>query len=226
MSRPPGGAGLRDGYIEAVRTLTLGLIALRGNSLVLGPLELLRYGPPKVTADAVEWPVEGGLLSRRPGGTWRIESAGGTVRARLSGWVPALPRPIYSLTQLQVHLLFTRLYLLRLHGRDPAPGAPATRGDRLKAATVDAAFCITIAGLTGRRRPRRVMLIAAAYHVACWSLFGRTLGGLVMRQRVVAVDGSRVTPTQALLRFLLLPVSWITRRPLHDEAAATDVITD
>jgi uncharacterized RDD family membrane protein YckC len=91
---------------------------------------------------------------------------------------------------------------------------------------VDAALCFTLAGLTGRRRLRRVVAIAIAYHVVCWSVSGRTLGGLVMRQRVVAVDGSRLTPTQSLLRLALLPASWILRRPVHDEIACTEVITD
>jgi uncharacterized RDD family membrane protein YckC len=62
------------------------------------------------------------------------------------------------------------------------------------------------------------------YHAACWSVWGRTLGGLVLRQRVVAVDGTPLAPTQSLLRFVLLPMSWITRRPLHDEIARSVVI--
>jgi uncharacterized RDD family membrane protein YckC len=71
-----------------------------------------------------------------------------------------------------------------------------------------------------------VLGIAAAYHIACWSTSGRTLGGLVMRQRVVAVDGSRLTVMQAAFRFLTLPLAWVTRRSSHDELAGTDVIVD
>lgn len=222
----PTGAELRDSYVETVRVLTFGLVALRDNSLRLGRVELLRFGTPKVTRSAVEWPIEGGLLSGIPGGRWRLEAKGGRVQASLDAWVPRLPRLVYALTQLQVHMLFTRLYLLRVRGREPAPGVRATQNDRLSAAAVDAAFCLTLAGLTGRRRLGRTLAIAAIYHVACWSVTGRTLGGLVMRQRVIAVDGSRLTPTQALLRFALLPMSWITGRPVHDERAATDVISD
>ena len=66
--------------------------------------------------------------------------------------------------------------------------------------------------------------IAAAYHIACWSTSGRTLGGLVVGQRVVAVDGSRPTVLQSVVRLLALPLAWITRRPIHDELAGTDVI--
>jgi len=40
------------------------------------------------------------------------------------------------------------------------------------------------------------------------------------------VDGSRLTPAQSLLRLSLLPASWIARRPIHDEMASTEVITD
>ena len=43
---------------------------------------------------------------------------------------------------------------------------------------------------------------------------------------LVAVDGSRLTPTQSLLRLVVLPASWLTRRPVHDELAATEVIQD
>jgi uncharacterized RDD family membrane protein YckC len=64
------------------------------------------------------------------------------------------------------------------------------------------------------------------YHVACWSLFGRTFGGAVMRQRVVAWDGSKVTPAQALFRLALVPASWLTGKPMHDQLAATTVVND
>jgi hypothetical protein len=225
VSAPPSGARLRDTYLEAIRTLTLGLVAVRGNSLVFGPFELLRFGRPRVTRTSVDWAAEGGMLAGRPGGRWRVQASGGRVEATLTGYVPRLPRPLYLLTQLQVHQLFTRLYLLRLHGREPAPGVRATSQDRLSAAAVDIAFCLSLAGLTGRRRLRRAVAIAVAYHVVSWSTTGRTLGGLVLRQRVVAVDGSRLTPTQSLLRLVLLPASWITRRPVHDDIACTEVIS-
>jgi uncharacterized RDD family membrane protein YckC len=67
--------------------------------------------------------------------------------------------------------------------------------------------------------------IAAAYHVACWSLSGRTLGGLVVGQRVIATDGSRPTVEQAIVRLLTMPLGWF-RRPIHDELAGTEVIVD
>jgi RDD family len=220
------GEALRDAYVDTLSSLTLSLVRLRENAIVFGPLTLLRFGEPTITNDAVEWPIEGGLLAREPGGRWRLHASGHRVEASLAGYRPRLPRAVYMLTHLRIHQLFTRLYLLRLHGREPAPGVPATAEDRWRAAAVDVAFCLTIARMTGRRRIRRTLAIAAAYHVACWSIAGRTLGGLVMRQRVVAVDGSCLTPAQSLLRLALLPLSWITRRPIHDEIAQTEVIAD
>ncbi|HSS60134.1 MAG TPA: RDD family protein [Candidatus Limnocylindrales bacterium] len=220
------GARLRDSYADVLRALTFGFVSLPDNSIRLGPIELLRFGKPAVSRSAVDWPIEGGLLAGGPGGRWRIESSRGQVRATVDGYRPALPRPVYVVSHLQVHQLFTRLYLLRLRGAEPPPGEPAQRRDRLRAAAVDVAMCFTLARFAGRRRPGRLLLVTAAYHVACWSLAGRTLGGLVIRQRVVAYDGSRLTPTQSMLRLALTPLSWLRGRPLHDEIACTTVIRD
>ena len=220
------GTELRDAYVKALPDLTLGLARLRDNSVVVGPFQLLRFGPPRVTESAVEWPIEGGLLAQGRGGSWRIKASRDRVEAQVTGYRPSLPRPLYWASQLNVHLLFTRLYLLRLRGRDPAPGPRASNERRLQAAAVDLAFCLTLAGLTGRRRPARTLAIAIAYHVMCWSLGSRTLGGVVVGQRVVAVDGSRLTPAQSLLRLALMPVAWITGRAVQDELAGSDVIND
>ena len=227
---PFTGARLRDSYLDAVRALDTYLDMM---ITLPGPLELLRFGPPRVTRDAVDWPIEGGLLAGRPGGHWRVEASSAQVEAILTGYRPRLPRLLYTLSHLQVHQLFTRLYLLRVRGGEPAPGVRAAPQDRFRAAAVDVAFCLTLARLSGRRRLRRTLAIAIAYHVGCWSISGRTLGGLVLRQRVVAVDGSRLTPTQSLLRLALLPAAWIDllvrparARPVHDELASTDVISD
>ena len=220
------GAKLRDAYYEAVRKLTLGLASIRGDAVMVGPFTVLRFGAPKVTRNAVDWPIEGGLLTGAPGGHWRVQATSGRVEATVTGFSPRLPRFLYWPTHLQVHQLFTRLYLLRLRGTEPEVGEPASPENRFRAGTIDLAFCMTLARITGRRRPRRALAIAAAYHVVCWSVFGRTLGGAVMRQRVVAWDGSKLTPAQALFRLVLTPASWLTGRPVHDELAATTVVVD
>ena len=223
VEHPLTGAQLRDAYCDTVAALTFGLVRFEGGAVRIGPIQLLRFGEPLVDSTSVDWPIEGGLLARG-GGRWRIESKNGTVTAAATGHRPAIPRPLYDLTHLQVHLLATRLYLLRLRGLQVSPGIEARREDRVRAAAVDLAFCLTLARLTGRRRPRRALLIAAAYHVACWSLARRTLGGLVMREQVVALDGSRPSVAQSIYRFALLPLSWVAGRPVHDEMAATKVI--
>jgi uncharacterized RDD family membrane protein YckC len=84
-----------------------------------------------------------------------------------------------------------------------------------------------MATILGRRRPRLPMLlgIAAGYHLACWSLSGVTLGGAVMRQRVVAVDGSKVSAGQALVRLALLPIAAARMSRVHDETAGTEVVS-
>ena len=47
-----------------------------------------------------------------------------------------------------------------------------------------------------------------------------------MRQRVVAIDGSPVTPVQAMLRLIAVPFAAFRFRAIHDEVSATDVVTD
>lgn len=224
VPRAVSGARLRDAYAESVRVLTFGVARLEGNAVRIGPLELLRFGEPRVSRHAVDWPIEGGLLAARGGGRWRIACSRGRIEAALEDYSPSLPRLVYAITQLQVHDLFTHLFLLRARGPEPAPGPPARREDRVRGAAVDVAFCLTIARFTGWHRPRGLVPLTAAYHVACWSTMGRTFGGLVMRQRVVSVDGSRLTPRQSLFRLALLPASWLLRKPLHDELAGTTVI--
>jgi len=216
---------LRDSFLPGISAVTLGLVRAGDSSLRVGPFELLRFGAPKLERTGVEWPIVGGLLAGSSGGTWRLHSSGGRLVASVDGYRPRLPAAVYRVTQLPLHHLMTRLYLLRLRGRDPAPGVTATSSNRIRAAAVDLALCATLAGVAGRRRRVRVLLgIALVYHVTCWSISGRTLGGLVMRQRVVSVDGSRLSPAQALVRFIALPISWVRGRPDHDEIACTDVI--
>jgi hypothetical protein len=225
ISRAVTGDELRGAFLEDIQRLTLGLVQVRGSSLYFGPLELLRFGSASVTRSAVEWPIEGGITARKPGGRWRIESAGGRLIASVEGYRPSLPLPVYAVTQLPIHHVITRLHLLRVRGHEPAAGIAATSQDRIRAAAVDIAFCATLAGLIGNRRKMGTLIgIAVAYHVTCWSISGRTLGGVVMRQRVVAVDGSRPSVGQSVVRLLALPIAWVRRRPVQDEVAGTEVV--
>jgi len=225
MSRGVTGAVLRDGFLKDIRLLTLGLVRVRGNSLHLGRIELLRFGRARVSRNRVEWPIEGGLFAGAPGGHLHIEATAGRVAATVEGYRPLLPRPIYMVTQLPIHHLVTRLHLLRVRGRQPAPGVPAEPTKRIAAAAIDIGFCATLAAVSGRRRRVPALLgIAITYHVACWSISGRTLGGMVMGQRLVSVDGSRPTVGQALVRLAALPLSALRLRAIHDEAAGTDVV--
>ena len=226
MPNPITGKTLRDSFPADMEALTFGLIRVKDNALRLGPLELIRFGRPRVTRTSVQWPIEGGLLARSAGGHLRTELLYGRLVESLDGYRPMLPRPIYSLTQVPIHHLLTRLHLLRVRGREPEPGPPADRSRRMAAATIDAALCISAAAIIGRRRRLPVLLgIAAGYHVACWSLSGVTLGGAVMKQRVVAVDGSKVTIGQAIVRLALLPLAALRMRDVHDDIAGTDVVS-
>ena len=221
------GRVLRDTFYADIAVLTFGIVRVRDSSLYLGPIELIRLGRARVTRNRVEWPIEGGILARRAGGHLRTESTGGRLVTKLEGYRPLLPKALYFVTQLPVHHIATRLHLLRVRGRDPATGMPASSPDRWRAAVVDAALCLVLTRLSGRRPRAPVLLgIAGAYHIACWSLWGRTLGGLVMGQRVVAVDGSRPSVGQAVIRFLALPISWVRNSPDQDEMAGTEVIAD
>jgi RDD family protein len=225
MSRPVTGSDLRDGFLKDIASLTLGLVRARDNSLYLGPVELLRFGRARVTRTSVEWPIEGGLFARGPGGRLRIEALRGRLAASVEGYRPFLPLALYVVSQLPVHHLVTRLHLLRVRGRQPAPGVPAEPTKRIAAAAIDLGLCAALAASSGRRRRLPALLgIATAYHVACWSISGRTLGGMLMGQRLVSVDGSRPTLGQALVRLAALPISALRLRAIHDEVAGTDVV--
>ncbi|HKF74635.1 MAG TPA: RDD family protein [Candidatus Dormibacteraeota bacterium] len=222
---PPPPDRLRDAFFDRVSGLTLGAVRAERWRLRLGPLTLLAFDEPAFDGAGWAWPIAGGLLARSPGGVLRFGWRDGLLVGAVDGYRPSLPRPLYRLTQAHVHRLVTRRFLLLLRGRTPAPGVPAGPAPRLVAAAVDVVLC---AAATAALRPRRRLLafgvLAAAYHVACWSMAGRTAGGLVVGQRLVSVDGSRVTLGQALVRLVALPLAARTGRAMHDEAAGTEVV--
>jgi len=216
----PSPERLRDFYFAATERLTLGLVRYRDRALRVGPLTLVSFGEPSRTAHGWSFPITGGVLAAEPGGEVWVSSADGRTTVAVVGYHPSLPLPLYRVTQSLFHHFISRLALLQLRGRVPAEAPPATPPARLAAAAIDAAVCLVLAG----GRWRRALPVAVAYHVACWSFGGLTLGGLLLRQRVVAIDGRAVTPGQALLRLAALPLSLFRLRAVHDEIAGTDVV--
>ena len=226
-SRRVTGRSLRDAFFIDMQALTLGLVRPRGSSLFVGPLEIIRFGPGKTARSSVELSIEGGLAVGAPGGELRIEAVKGVLKAKVEGYRPWLPLPIYVVTQLPLHHLIMRLHLLRERGRLPTPGVPTPPTGRFAAAALDVGLCAALALFTGKgRRLPAFVGITAAYHVACWSSSGHTIGGLVARQRVVSVDGSRVSGGQSFIRLLALPLAALRMRAVHDEIAGTEVIAD
>jgi uncharacterized RDD family membrane protein YckC len=63
---------------------------------------------------------------------------------------------------------------------------------------LDVGACLVVS----RFRPRRALVVAAAYHVCFWSAFGRTPGELAAGIRLRALDGSKPTPAQAAVRLV------------------------
>src|SRR5260370_33530948 len=105
-----------------------------------------------------------------------------------------------------------------------APGTPARR---IGAGAMDVGLCAGLALLAGRRRRVAAFAgLAIGYHIACWSSSGRTVGGLIAGQRVVSVDGSRVSVGQSLVRLFALPLPALRLRAVHDSSAVTAGVAD
>jgi hypothetical protein len=217
---------LRDSFFSAIRGLTLGFVRGERWRISLGPLTLHEFGDPEPTAHGWTWRIGRGLLGARAGGTLSYEWKEGQLKATVDGYWPALPRPIYRATQLRLHHLVTRLFLLQLRGRVPPAGVPGGPAQRLAAGAVDLALCACATLLLPRRlRLRAFPAVAAGYHLVAWSLAGgQTVGGRLLGLRVVSVDGGPVSPAQAILRLLALPASMVRFRAEHDRLALTEVI--
>jgi hypothetical protein len=225
--RALSGRSLEAGFGQSISAITFGLISMRDRTLWLGPFELLRFGLPEISDHLVAWPIDGGALAAEPGGRFAIRADGGRLVATVAGYKPRLPRPVYAATQLIAHHAVIRLQLLWMRGRRPAAGVPADPARRLAASAIDLGACIGLAMVLGRKHRLATFVgVAAGYHLACWSTSGRTLGGAVMHQRVAAVDGSRPSFAQAVLRLAALPIAAVRFRAVHDDIAATDVFGD
>jgi hypothetical protein len=105
---------LRDAFFADVGRLTFGTIHGERWRLCLGPLTLLAFGEPAFDGWAWSWPITGGLLARRPGGTLSYGWRDGELIAAVDGYLPRLPAFLYRLTQVPVHQVVTRRFLLRL----------------------------------------------------------------------------------------------------------------
>jgi hypothetical protein len=206
----PDRESLRDRLFTTSRRWSFGLVGGSRWRLRFGPLTLLRFGEPEPDGAGWSWPIEGGLLTGAPGGRLRIGWENGALSAKVEDYRPLLPQPFYRLLQVPVHHLTTRLFLLGLRGRAPAPATPATAEQRLVARLVDLGIC---ALLCRNRRLPAAALLAGSYHAAAWTLGGRTLGDLIAGVRVVSFDGSPVSAAQALTRLLC-----------GDEIAGTEVV--
>ncbi len=222
---PPDPQRLRDEFFERISGLTLGLVRGERWQLRVGPLTVLRFGEP-VEGDAVSaWPITGGLAARRPGGWLAFGWHRGRLVGLITGYEPMLPRPLYRALQLPVHRFLTRMFLLRMRGRSPLPGIPAGTAQRLATAALDGALCAGITWLLGpQRRLAGFCALALTYHAVAWTGKGRTPAGWITGQRLAAVDGSRVSPGQALIRLAALPLALARLDASHDRLAATEVL--
>ena len=223
--RAPSFARLREGVFGGTVRRLAGMVRFDGRMMRVGPIPVLTFGEPVFDQPAWRWPITGGLLARRPGGWvvvgWRRDELYCEVR----DYQPRLPRPIFLLTQLPFHHAVTRLALLDLRGRAPAPGVPAEPVRRLAAAALDGAVCTAIVLACRPRRPLVALVgTVALYHAGFWSIDGRTPGACLAGTRVVSADGSRLRPVQALLRVLTLPLSLPRLRARHDDLAGTEVV--
>jgi hypothetical protein len=215
---------MREGFFEALRQLTLGLIHGMRWRVRLGPLTLHEFGDPVPSHSGWRWPIRGGLLTGRPGGSLSFEWRRGELLSIVDGYWPSIPRPLYRATQLQLHHILTRLFLLQLRGRVPPPGVPAGPAQRLTAAGLDLALCTAATLVLRRRRLAAWPALVAAYHLTAWSLAGQTLGGKALGLRLVSIDGGPVAPVQALIRLAALPLALLHLGARHDEVALTEVV--
>ena len=131
-----GGERLGRVYWREVERTTGGLVRARER---LGSIELrllgrgpslLRFGPPTIEATTTvvccRYPIEGGLLARRPAGEIIFAQAGNghpVVRSAIRGFFPRLASrtasadwtgALYNQVQSRIHVVVSRRYFARL----------------------------------------------------------------------------------------------------------------
>ena len=116
---------LGERYWQTVRRASLGLVRLRrtrgGSVLRLVGAPLFRFAPAELAVGAngvrCSFPIRGGLLARRPGGTLVLsQSTGGELRAALTGFVPRLGARPYDRVQRRLHVAISRRFFGSLMG--------------------------------------------------------------------------------------------------------------
>ena len=118
------GRRLAAAYWREVERTTAGLVRVRetreGLALRAFGAPLLRFGLPDIEAagDRVtcRYPIEGGLLARRPGGSIAFAQNGKVLTSTISGFHPRLGLlpGLYSHVQARIHAAVSRRYFARL----------------------------------------------------------------------------------------------------------------
>lgn len=119
-----GGRELASAYWREVERTTRGLVRVRhapeGSSLRALGTSLIRFGPPRIQAAenrvTCRYPIEGGLLARRPGGSITFSQDGSVLSSAISGFHPRLATVpvLYGLIQARIHAAVSRRYFARL----------------------------------------------------------------------------------------------------------------
>jgi hypothetical protein len=118
------GRRLAAAYWREVERTTAGLVRVRetpeGSALRALGAPLLEFGLPSIEAagDRVtcRYPIAGGLLARRPGGSIAFAQHGRVLTSSISGFHPRLGLfpGLYSHVQARIHAAVSRRYFARL----------------------------------------------------------------------------------------------------------------
>ncbi len=121
---PEGAHRLASAYWREVERTTGGLVRVsrRPDGVALRALgaTLLTFGLPRIdfAGDRVScsYPIEGGLLAGRPGGSIAFKQEGTVLISSISGFHPRLGLlpGLYSHVQARLHAAVSRRYLARL----------------------------------------------------------------------------------------------------------------
>ena len=116
---------LGDRYWLTVQRASFGLVRMSrtrdGSVLRLAGAPLLRFAPAELAAGAnavrCSFPIRGGLLARRPGGTLVLsQSNDNELRAALTGFRPRLGARPYERIQRRIHVAISRRFFRDLVG--------------------------------------------------------------------------------------------------------------